>query len=114
MANKTDYYLTPTEVCKEIHDYLSFLEEGGGPEKNSKELHSWLTDMIFSRLTLKDSIVDKVTSAYQKRSEEGIKKYGTTLQDNHGDFKYWLTHLQEELMDATLYLEKLKQIGDED
>jgi hypothetical protein len=35
----------------------------------------------------------------------GITKYGTTLENNNKD--NYLVHLQEELMDATLYLQKL-------
>lgn len=54
-----------------------------------------------------DLIVENVIDKYIKRSPEGIEKYGTTLQDNDSDLKYWLEHLQEELMDASLYIEKI-------
>jgi len=53
-----------------------------------------------------DSIVQAVLDKYVKRSEVGQKKYGTTLEQNNTDD--FLTHLQEELMDAVLYIEKLK------
>ena len=43
------------------------------------------------------------------RSREGVQKYGTTLYDSPDGFYKFLNHLQEELMDATLYIEKLKQ-----
>ncbi len=56
-----------------------------------------------------DKIVDDVISKYRQRSELGIQKYNTTLQDNPDGFYAFLNHLQEELMDATLYIEKLKQ-----
>ena len=58
---------------------------------------------------LTDSIVESVVKKFQERSELGIKKYGKTL--NRTDLSYldWLNHLQEELMDAILYAEKLKQ-----
>lgn len=52
-----------------------------------------------------DSIVDQVVRKYEIRSAVGINKYGTTLQTNNKD--NFLNHLQEELMDATLYIEKL-------
>lgn len=52
-----------------------------------------------------DSIVDQVVRKYEIRSAVGINKYGTTLQTNNKD--NFLIHLQEELMDATLYIEKL-------
>ena len=56
-----------------------------------------------------DPILIKVYSKYQERSEMGVKKYGTTLENNSLPLMDWLNHLQEELMDATLYIEKLKQ-----
>jgi hypothetical protein len=56
-----------------------------------------------------DPILMKVMTKYYERSEMGIKKYGTTLENNSLPLLDWLNHLQEELMDATLYIEKLKQ-----
>ena len=56
----------------------------------------------------KDSIVEQVITKYRKRSQLGIKKYGTTLAENELTQEQWFTHLQEELMDAVLYLEKIK------
>lgn len=56
----------------------------------------------------KDSYVEKVINKYQERSNVGIKKYGVTLDRNDLNFVSWLNHLQEELMDATLYIERLK------
>lgn len=53
-----------------------------------------------------DKIVKQVIDKFKSRSEVGIKKYGTTLEDNNTDD--FLNHLQEELMDAILYIEKLK------
>tara|TARA_R110001592_G_scaffold162601_1_gene396199 strand:+ start:8502 stop:8651 length:150 start_codon:yes stop_codon:yes gene_type:complete len=43
---------------------------------------------------------------FSSRSSVGIKKYGTTLEENNTDD--FLNHLQEELMDAILYIQKLK------
>lgn len=54
----------------------------------------------------KDSIVEEVVKQFRKRSELGITKYGTTLAENEND--NFLIHLQEELMDAVNYIEKLK------
>lgn len=51
-----------------------------------------------------DQIVQQVTNKYKQRSDVGFAKYGTTLQENNRDS--YLKHLQEELMDATLYIEK--------
>lgn len=58
---------------------------------------------------MKDSIVNSVLTKFKQRSSVGIEKYGTTLDRNDLSTLEWLKHLQEELMDATLYLEKLKQ-----
>jgi tRNA A37 threonylcarbamoyladenosine biosynthesis protein TsaE len=55
-----------------------------------------------------DNIVERVRDAFKKRSERGLKKYGTTLDRDDLTHVEWLQHLQEELMDATLYIEKLK------
>jgi hypothetical protein len=57
---------------------------------------------------MKDTIVQSVIDKFQERSNVGIKKYGTTLQDNQLTPLEWMTHLQEEMMDATLYIERLK------
>ena len=56
-----------------------------------------------------DKIVEDVLSRFKQRSEVGVQKYGTTLYDSPDGFYTFLNHLQEELMDATLYIEKLKQ-----
>lgn len=58
---------------------------------------------------IQDPILLRVLAKYYERSETGIKKYGRTLDRDDLNFLDWLTHLQEELMDATLYIEKLKK-----
>jgi len=60
---------------------------------------------------MKDQIVQQVVAKYSERSERGYQKYGTTLEENNKDS--YLKHLQEELMDATLYLEKLITLDEE-
>jgi len=56
-----------------------------------------------------DPIVTSVVNKYHDRSKVGVAKYGKTLHDNGLTLDEWLNHLQEELMDATLYIEKLRQ-----
>jgi hypothetical protein len=56
-----------------------------------------------------DPIVEAVVKKFRDRSNVGFKKYGTTLEDNNTDD--FLNHLQEELMDAVNYIEKLKSIN---
>lgn len=58
-----------------------------------------------------DPVVESVVNKYAERSLVGQKKYNTTLHQNNHD--NYLKHLQEELMDATLYLEKLQHLGQE-
>ena len=61
----------------------------------------------------KDSYVQIVKAKFEERSQRGMKKYGTNLEREDLNLQEWLTHLQEELMDATLYVERLKaEIGD--
>jgi hypothetical protein len=57
---------------------------------------------------MKDKIVQSVIDHLEYRSEQGIIKYGVTLERDDLNFSQWLVHLQQEMMDATLYLEKLK------
>lgn len=58
-----------------------------------------------------DSYVQSVKEKFEQRSQTGIKKYNTTLERDDLNFLDWLNHLQEELMDATLYIEKLKDFA---
>jgi hypothetical protein len=58
---------------------------------------------------MKDPIVKAVTDKFKQRSEVGIKKYGVTLERDDLTADEWAEHLQQELMDAVLYLERLKQ-----
>ncbi len=57
---------------------------------------------------VEDPIVLKVMSKFYDRSQRGIEKYGTMLTRTDLDVLEWLNHLQEELMDAALYCERLK------
>jgi len=70
----------------------------------------WTADSTYSHNNIKkDPIVEDVINTMRARSRDGILKYGTTLYNSPDGFYKFLNHLQEELMDATLYIEKLKQ-----
>jgi len=56
-----------------------------------------------------DSVVNAIVDKFLQRSNLGIQKYGTTLDRKDLDMMAWIVHVQEELMDAILYLEKLKE-----
>jgi len=58
---------------------------------------------------MKDKIVESVLDKFKERSKKGIDKYGVTLDREDLSGLEWLTHLQEELMDATLYIERYKK-----
>ena len=69
----------------------------------------------------RDPVVKRVVDKFRLRSNEGYRKYGTTLHEERttkmkGLMKY-LVDIQEELMDAILYIqtaqEELKDILDE-
>jgi len=56
----------------------------------------------------RDPIIKKVVDKFVERSNTGYKKYGVTLHDDEPNLHKWLNHIQEELMDAINYIEKLK------
>ncbi len=56
-----------------------------------------------------DTVVASVVASFQERSRAGQLKYGTTLDRTDLSPLQWAQHLQEELMDAILYLERLKR-----
>jgi hypothetical protein len=57
----------------------------------------------------RDPVVERVINKFKQRSDVGYKKYGVTLEDDPSKMLEWLNHLQEELMDAVLYLQKAKE-----
>ena len=60
--------------------------------------------------TMADSIVEGVIDQFRTRAEAGKRKYGTTMERDDLTFAEWIQHLQEELMDAVVYIEKIKQL----
>lgn len=71
-------------------------------------MYSLLSDTELPELySSSDPIVRKVLKKYVERSTVGMAKYNVSMQDNKGDLLYWLKNLQEELMDASLYVERL-------
>ena len=61
------------------------------------------------KIIFRDPVVERVVDKFVGRSNVGFEKYGTTLQDERtmkmkGLDKY-LTDIQEELMDAILYIQ---------
>ena len=56
-------------------------------------------------------MVEGVIDQFRTRAEAGKAKYGVTMDRGDLTTAQWLQHLQEELMDAVVYLEKVKQTG---
>ena len=61
-------------------------------------------------IEFRDPVVERVVNKFVSRSDVGFAKYGVTLQDDPSQMFEWLNHLQEELMDAVLYLQKAKEV----
>jgi hypothetical protein len=61
-------------------------------------------------IIFRDPVVERVVDKFVSRSDVGFKKYGVTLEQDPSAMFEWLNHLQEELMDAVLYLQKAKEV----
>ena len=79
---------------------ISFRSEPVSESESKSEKNNELTD----------TVVKSVIEKYTERSILGQKKYGTTLDRDDLSVTDWIVHVQEELMDATLYLEKLHRV----
>ena len=56
-----------------------------------------------------DRHVEAVRSMLLTRSQVGLKKYGVTTERKDIDLIGWLNHLQEELCDAAVYIDRIKE-----
>tara|TARA_B100001248_G_scaffold258647_2_gene243221 strand:- start:1092 stop:1364 length:273 start_codon:yes stop_codon:yes gene_type:complete len=59
---------------------------------------------------MRDKIIEQVINKIKSRSDVGFKKYKVTLHQDQQPLDVWLTHIQEELMDAVNYIEKAKAV----
>lgn len=58
---------------------------------------------------MNDPIVERVRQKLLERSQTGLQKYGVGLDRTDLTTREWLLHLQEELLDAAGYIERLLQ-----
>ena len=65
-------------------------------------------------IEFRDPVVERVVDKFVSRSDVGFAKYGVTLENDKSNIFQWINHLQEELMDAVLYLQKLKETTTEE
>ena len=65
------------------------------------------------RIDFRDPVVERVVDKFVSRSDVGYEKYGRTLDSErtggHKDLFGYLNDVQEELMDAILYLQAAKE-----
>tara|TARA_B110000003_G_scaffold274676_1_gene315221 strand:+ start:1745 stop:2008 length:264 start_codon:yes stop_codon:yes gene_type:complete len=66
--------------------------------------------MSKKEIEFRDPVVERVVNKFVSRSDVGFAKYGVTLEDDKSNMFEWMNHLQEELMDAVLYLQKAKEV----
>ena len=57
---------------------------------------------------IEDPIVVRVVDRIAERSEEGMKKYGVSMERDDISIVGWIDHTIEELLDASVYLERLR------
>ena len=57
---------------------------------------------------MSDINVENVCNSLKEREKRGMSKYGVNTMRKDLSTLEWLQHLQEELMDACVYVEKLK------
>ena len=82
-----------------------------------KELVEWLTEHLLKMksktITFRDPVVERVCNKFVKRSDIGYAKYGKTLHEErtgkHKDLVGYLNDIQEELMDAILYIQAARE-----
>lgn len=98
------------EIIAARHDLL-FADSEEPLNGEDFERDWWLNKFAELSTIPKDPIIQEVVRKFQDRSLIGIKKYKTTLETNNTDD--FLKHLQEELMDAVNYVQKLMSILNE-
>ena len=68
--------------------------------------------MISKEIKFRDPVVETVVDKFVSRSDVGFKKYGQTLDSERKtgvkDLAGYLNDVQEELMDAILYIQAAK------
>ena len=84
---------------------------------SSREImNSKSTDSVRT-IRFRDRIVERVVDKFVSRSDVGFEKYGRTLYNEmkggHKDLDGYLNDIQEELMDAILYIQTARALIDD-
>jgi hypothetical protein len=56
-----------------------------------------------------EEIEESIISEIRKRRDIGRAKYGTNMERIDLSLDQWLQHAKEELLDAAIYIEKIKR-----
>ena len=68
--------------------------------------------MRSKEIKFRDPVVERVVDKFVSRSDVGFDKYGSTLEDERRlkmkGFQKYLNDVQEELMDAVLYIQSAR------
>jgi|TARA_R100001480_G_scaffold52318_1_gene65698 hypothetical protein len=68
-------------------------------------------------IKFRDPVVERVVDKFVSRSDVGFKKYGRSIHNErtggHKDLLGYLNDIQEELMDAILYIQAAREEIDE-
>ena len=80
---------------------------------SSREIMDSKNGVSTRRMDFRDPVVENVCDKFLRRSDVGYEKYGRTLDDErrgkHKDLLGYLNDIQEELMDAILYIQTARE-----
>ena len=80
---------------------------------SSREIMDSKNGMTTRSMKFRDPVVENVCDRFIRRSDVGYEKYGRTLHDErtgkHKDLLGYLNDIQEELMDAILYIQTARE-----
>ena len=80
---------------------------------SSREIMNAKSGMSTRSMKFRDPVVENVCDKFLRRSDVGYEKYGRTLDDErkggHKDLLGYLNDIQEELMDAILYIQAARE-----
>ena len=105
---KYDDLGNPT-MTQEEFDRLNTIEDDGNhslvpglvEQEEAPDYHA-------TEWTIEDPIVVRVVDRIAERSEAGMKKYGVSMERDDISIVGWIDHTIEELLDASVYLERLR------
>jgi len=120
MCAKTDVVdksLTPIGMFSGAEGVRKLTDDETNVESSVSKINDNIQKMqksLYKEITITtentDSVVFSIIEKIKSRADVGMEKYKTNLDRQDLSTVDWIIHAQEELMDAILYLEKLKQI----